>query len=160
VTGADARPSGLGEFRCVEIQASARPPDERPVLSLVGSKTDAPERPAKGPPDCPHTAVLALWAEVLPAMPQHNPRQWRAARADHLRARWRETADERRWTTAAEGLDYFRRFFGYVGRSAFLTGRAGTRGDRRPFVAELEWLVKPLNWAKVHEGKYHEESAA
>jgi hypothetical protein len=23
VTGADARPSGLGEFRCVEIQASA-----------------------------------------------------------------------------------------------------------------------------------------
>ena len=108
--------------------------------------------------DCPHGEILALWAEVLPSLPQHDPALWRGARSDHLRARWRETAASRGWKTRDEGLAYFRRLFSYVGASAFLTGRVSSR-DRRPFVCELEWLVKPTNWAKVHEGKYHMEAS-
>lgn len=136
-------------------QAPALPPEDRPPLALV----DGQPKPPKGPPDCPHQAVLALWAEALPAMPQHLPSQWRGSRADHLRARWRETAVEKRWTTEAEGLEYLRRLFGFVGKSPFLTGRAKPRDGGRPFVCELEWLVNPTNWAKVHEGKYHGEAA-
>ena len=136
-------------------QVPALPPEDRPPLALVAPSAEAP----KGPPDCPHQAVLALWAEVLPAMPQHLPSQWRGTRADHLRTRWRETAVEKGWTTAEQGLAYFRKLFGYVGTSPFLTGRSKPRDGVRPFVIELEWLVNPSNWAKVHEGKYHGEAA-
>jgi hypothetical protein len=130
-------------------------PAEKPPLALVGE----PEPQAKGPPDCPHQAVLALWAEVLPALPQHNPNLWRGARESHLRARWRETAIEKGWRTEAEGLAYLRKLFTYVGQSRFLTGRAPAAQGRPPFVAELSWLVNPENWAKTIEGKYHSEAA-
>lgn len=132
--------------------APALPMEERPDPS------PDPQKPKAGP-DCPHLAVLALWAETLPGMPQHLESQWRGTRSAHLRARWRETSAEKGWTDAAQGLTYFRKLFSYVGQSAFLTGRAKPRGDGRPFVAELEWLVNPANWAKVHEGKYHSEAS-
>lgn len=134
--------------------ASARPSAE--PLALVPSSAGK-----LAPPDCPHLEVLALWAEVLPAMPQHDPERWRGAKADHLRVRWRETATARRWTSKAAGLEYFRKLFRYVGQSHFLTGRAPpSKPGGRPFVIELEWLVNLANWDKVHEGKYHPEQAA
>lgn len=109
-------------------------------------------------PDCPHAELLALWAEVLPALPQHDPQQWRGARADHLRSRWREAAVAKHWAGQEQGIEYFRRLFGYVGQSPFLTGHVTPRDpNKRPFVVELEWLVKPDNWAKTVEGKYHAE---
>jgi hypothetical protein len=135
--------------------APARPLAEAALLALV-----EPMKPQKpGVPSCPHLEILALWAEVLPAMPQHLPEQWKGARSDHLRARWRETAVAKNWGEAADGLAYFRRLFAYIGQSRFLTGRAKPKGDARPFVIELEWLVNPTNWAKVVEGKYHQEAA-
>jgi len=133
----------------------ARPPDDHPQLALVDDIRGIPW----SPPDCPHGAVLALWAEVLPTLPQHVPSQWKGARADHLRARWRETAEEKRWPDQAAGLAYLRKLFAYVGKSRFLTGRASTAPDKRPFVVELEWLVKPANWAKLIEGKYHQDAS-
>jgi hypothetical protein len=103
--------------------------------------------------------VLELWAQELPALPQHNAGLWKGARAAHLRARWRETAVDKGWRSEAEGLEYLRRLFRYVGQSRFLTGRAPAAQGRPPFVAELAWLVCPENWAKVIEGKYHSEAA-
>lgn len=133
-----------------------RPSDVPPQLSLV---EPGPER-QKGPPDCPHLHVLALWAEVLPQLPQHEPDQWKGQRADHLRARWRELATSKGWPSQDAGLAYLRRLFAYVGRSPFLTGRVTPRDpNKRPFVVTLAWLVKPENWAKTVEGEYHEESA-
>ena len=118
---------------------------------------DRPEVERKRVPDCPHLEVLSLWEEVLPSLPQHMPSQWRGSRADHLRARWREAAVENGWQTKEEGITYMRKLFGYVGKSPFLTGRVRARDGKRPFVIELEWLVSPANWAKVHEGKYHQQ---
>jgi hypothetical protein len=115
---------------------------------------DRPPGKSKSIPTCPHTEVLKLWAEVLPALPQHMPSQWRGAREKNLSARWRETAAERGWTTKAQGLEFMARMFAFVGRSAFLTGRAPTQGTRPPFLCELAWLVKPDNWAGTLEGKY------
>jgi hypothetical protein len=152
--GPDRTGTGLGNTSLLP-QAPAFPPEKPPPLALVGE----PEPQAKGPPDCPHQAVLALWAEVLPALPQHNPNLWRGARESHLRARWRETAIEKGWHTEAEGLAYLRKLFTYVGQSRFLTGRAPAAQGRPPFVAELSWLVNPENWAKTIEGKYHSEAA-
>lgn len=135
--------------------ARARRPDDPPRLTLVGEPPEPKTAANSSMPDCPHGEVLALWAEVLPSMPQHTPSMWRGAREVHLRARWREAAASEHWASKADGMAYFRRLFGYVGQSSFLTGRAKQHGDRRPFVIELEWLVKPANWAKVVEGKYH-----
>lgn len=141
-------------------QAPAFPPESRPADLPQLALVEAPKPKARTVPDCPHQAVLALWAECLASMPQHNPAMWRGARADHLRARWRETAVAEGWETEAEGLGYFRRLFGYIARSAFLTGRAKSSDGRPPFVAELAWIVCPENWAKVHEGKYHTTEVA
>jgi hypothetical protein len=122
---------------------------------------DANQKPgAYTPPPCPHRSVLALWAEVLPQLPQHNPDMWQGARADHLRARWRETAVSKAWPTQEKGLLYFRKLFAYIGQSAFLAGQVAPRQNGgRPFVAELEWILTPTKWARLHEGKYHESDA-
>lgn len=133
--------------------APARPMAEPPLLALVG---DAIPKP----PTCPHLEILALWAEVLPGMPQHDPERWRGPKALHLGIRWKETAVAKRWDDKSQGLAYFRKLFGYVARSEFLVGRAPTMNGKRPFVIELEWLVILSNWDKVHEGKYHEEATA
>lgn len=136
--------------------APPRPVADGPQLSLVEGQSGR----VSEPPPCPHLAILALWAEVLPALPQHKVEQWKGARADHLRARWREQAVQRKWASAGDGLAWFRRLFGYVGQSRFLTGQTGSSDSgKRPFVIELEWLVIPSNFAKVVEGKYHRDAA-
>lgn len=135
--------------------ARPRPPDEDPEQPSATK----PEKP--GLPECPHQEILALWADVLPALPQHLPSLWKGARADHLRARWREKAAEKRWETQQQGLDYFRTVFVLIADSAFLSGRTATNDPaRRPFQATLEWVVIPGNWAKVLEQRYNDKVAA
>lgn len=124
----------------------------------VTSRT-ADEKPEKWPA-CPHLEVLSLWSQKLPALPEHIPSQWKGARADHLRARWRETAVTEGWTDKADGITYFGRLFAYIGRSKFLTGNAPSAQGRSPFIITLAWLVKPENWAKTIEGNYHPEQQA
>lgn len=120
----------------------------------------ASDAKTKGLPECPHLEILALWAEVLPAMPQHEPELWKGQRADHLRARWRETAVAKKWATRDQGMVYMRRFFGYVAQSKFLMGRVkSSTPDRPAFSLTLAWLVKPENWSKTVEGAYNIEEA-
>ena len=73
----------------------------------------------------------------------------------NLSARWKwcltakKRSGARYATTKAEALDFFRRYFGYVGKSDFLTGR-----DGRWAGCDLAWLVKADNFAKVLQGNY------
>lgn len=140
--------------------------DEQPPPGQGGQPfelTPAGPQEAPGPvdenrlPACPHQAILKLWAEVLPAMPQHDPDEWRGRRRDDLQLRWREKAAKLQWASQADGLRYFRRLFAYVAKSEFLTGRAQGDRNRRPFRIELQWLVRASHWADVVEGKYHED---
>lgn len=114
---------------------------------------------APTPPTCPHLKLLELWEEVLPLQPQHLVSTWRGAKADALRARWREKAVERGWTKEEQGVRWFRRFFEYIGLSRFLTGRrAPSRPDASPFSASLEWVVKQANWDKIVNGNYNQDA--
>ena len=131
-------------------EAPGEPPEHE------GSAGDDEPMPP-GVPACPHGAIRQLWADVLPHLPQH--RIWTETRRRHLQARWRETAVEKGWTEQAQGLEYFRRLFRYVGQSKFLTGNGVPQPGRPPFVCELEWLLLPGNWAKTIEGKFHQEAA-
>lgn len=96
-----------------------------------------------GPPDCPHEEILRLYHEILPTLPRVEV--WNDTRRKLLRQRWRENPSLESW----EG--YFR----HVAESRFLTGKAPPRNGSPPFVADLEWLIRPQNFAKVVEGKYH-----
>jgi hypothetical protein len=110
-------------------------------------------------PNCPQQALLDLYAECLPELPQ--PRAWEGQAADALRTRWRwvltatkRGSGERYATTAAEGVEWFRRFFGYVAGSDFLMGR------KADWQADLRWLVKAANFDKVLSGAYENGRAA
>lgn len=108
------------------------------------------EEQGEAPLDCPHDAIIAAYHEALPTLPRI--RSWTDTRRANLRARWREESKR-------QSLDYWKRLFAHVAASDFLTGRAPGRDGRPPFLASLDWLVKPENFAKVIEGKYHEAEA-
>lgn len=93
---------------------------------------------------CPIQRIVDLYHECLPDLPRCE--KVTDARAGYLRQRWRQDLPD---------LGDWRNFFGYVGQSRFLTGKAPGRNGQPPFVADLEWLTKPANYAKIAEGKYH-----
>jgi len=114
-----------------------------------------PEPAVKKLPECDHKAVIELYHQHLPTM--RRVEVWNETRAGYLRQRWREVAAElaqEKNITASDVLNWWAEFFQSVGKSRFLTGRVNGK-DGRAFVADLEWILKPSNFAKIVEGKYH-----
>lgn len=103
---------------------------------------------------CPATKLVDLYHRALPMAPQCLVLT--KTRSAYLRARWREYAVAQGWQTQDEGLAFFADYFAHVSKSKFLTGRTRGRDDRPPFVADIEWLFRPSNFAKVVEGKYNQ----
>ncbi|MFZ6647742.1 hypothetical protein ACO0LO_18610 [Undibacterium sp. TJN25] len=93
---------------------------------------------------CPHQDIIALYHALLPQCPR--VRDWTHGRALQLRTRWNEDPDR-------QNLDYWRNYFTYVAGCAFLTGKSQLPG-KRPFIADLGWLTKAINFAKVRERQY------
>jgi len=56
--------------------------------------------------------------------------------------------------TAKDVLAWWAEFFQHIDKSKFLTGKVNSK-DGRAFTADLEWIVRPSNFAKIVEGKYH-----
>lgn len=148
---------------CKQLLADASPETEteteksKPTSDDVGSHQPA----ADSLPACPHQEIISQYAKHLPELP--HPRAWDGQRANNLKARWRwvlaakKPNGDRYATDAATALDFFERFFGYVAKSDFLTGRNGKWQS-----CNLAWLVKAENFAKVLEGQYEnrQEGAA
>lgn len=138
---------------------SLNPDSNISTTTVVEVRSDAagpaePEAENKKLPSCPHQKVIDLYHESLPYCPQ--VREWNTTRQKYLQSRWREKAVSLGWQKDAEGLEWFKRFFSFVGESKFLTGKADGRNGKPPFLADLEWLMRPSNFAKVVEGKYHQ----
>ena len=67
----------------------------------------------------------------------------------------RRQAIRARWRNELPSLDDWRRFFAVVNESKFLTGRAPATGGReKPFLADIDFLIKQGNVVKIMEGKY------
>jgi len=82
---------------------------------------------------------------------------WNDTRKGYLKQRWREVAVDLAKTdtvTSEVMLNWWADFFQHIGKSKFLTGRIQHK-DGRAFAADLEWIIKPSNFAKIVEGKYH-----
>jgi hypothetical protein len=88
----------------------------------------------------PHAAIVAAWDAIMPPglpRPRLDDALMRL-----ITARWKE-APERR------NLPWWEGFFREAAASDFLTGR--TKSDWR---ADLRWILKAANFAKVLEGNY------
>lgn len=96
-------------------------------------------------PPCPHQEIVSLYHETLPMLPQ--VKEWTDERQSYLRSRWREKPER-------QSLEWWRKYFEYVKTSDFLIGNAPPQTGKPPFMADLEWLVRPSNFVKVIEGKY------
>jgi uncharacterized protein YdaU (DUF1376 family) len=108
-----------------------------------------------GLPKCNHQAIVDLYHKHLPTL--RRVEVWNDTRKGYLRQRWREVAEELAKDNKAEISDvltWFTEFFDHIGQSKFLTGRVSSK-DGRPFLADLEWILRPSNFAKIVEGKYH-----
>lgn len=93
---------------------------------------------------CPLRAIVGLYHETLPELP--HVEKITKTRAGYLRQRWREDLPD---------LDSWRRYFADIRGSPYLMGKKpGTQG-RPPFIASLEWITNPTNFAKIAEGNYH-----
>jgi len=111
--------------------------------------------PDGGLPSCDHEKVIELYHTHLPTL--RRVEVWNDTRKGYLRQRWREVAEElskEKQVLSADVLGWFADFFQHVGTSKFLTGKVNSR-DGRAFLADLEWILKPSNFAKIIEGKYH-----
>ena len=95
--------------------------------------------------DCPHKEIISLYHETLPML--LKVLDWTPARSQMLRTRWKENPDR-------QNLEWWRYYFGIVASSDFLQGKIIGNNGRKPFQADLEWLVRPQNMVKVLEGKY------
>lgn len=132
-----------GEFGSWNLELGSKEPD--------GSFADG--KPS--PPPCPHDAIRDLYHECLPELPRTVT--WGRNRQMLLKARWRETWERLREKekphTLPDLLEWWREYFARVRASPFLLGKV-TGGQGKPFVADLEWLIRPENYAKVIDGRY------
>lgn len=95
---------------------------------------------------CPQKEILNLYHTILPMCPPVV--KMTPARQDSLRARWRGDAEG--------NIKFFEDYFSFVAKSKFLTGKVNPgNGRTKPFVADIDFLIKPSTVVKVQEGKYH-----
>lgn len=106
---------------------------------------------------CPQQDIVALWSRVLPGL--RSPRSWGADRQRHLAARWRELLSDDEFEDKESGLQWFAWFFDLIGKSPFLTGKVPGTNGKPPFMASLDWVVLPGNFAKIVDRKYHSPKA-
>ncbi len=116
-----------------------------------GDPLPAPAEPAPAttrPVSVPVAAIVEAWnAIAAPAGAtacRKVPDAWKGA----IRARWFEAG-----STDDERMAAFRGQFEAVAASRLCTGRV-EHGDRQPWRASLDWLVKAGNWAKVANGNF------
>lgn len=105
--------------------------------------TDQPKKPTRQ--NIPYQKIVELYEQILPELPVVNILN--DTRKSHIRARWNEHPNH-------QSLEFWKDFFEYVRASDFLMGKAYPKDGGRPFRANIDWLLKPVNFAKVTEGNY------
>lgn len=127
--------------------------DDAPPTLFDDETTEKVERSASRIPACPYQKLVDLYHEVCPMLPTITVLT--PGRKTQLKARWTEIYREEHCTSEAECLENFRFIFNRVAASRFLTGRTDPGpGRSRPFVANLDWLIKAANFVKVCENRY------
>lgn len=133
-------------------------PAADPPSATVIELTKPPKPPAK-PPDFPFEELIGLYHARLPMCPRVQ--LLTEQRRRFAAARWKAWASMDGWETQEQGLGEWAAFFDLVAKSKFLTGRTQSHDSSRPpFVADFDWLMRPMNFQKVFEGRYSEQRLA
>lgn len=69
-----------------------------------------------------------------------------------LRTRWNEKQDH-------QSLEWWESFFTGISKMDFLCGQVPGKNGQAPFLADLEWIIRPTNFVKIIEGKYANRSS-
>lgn len=116
--------------------------DRTDITLPNGNESETSVSDVKQPNGVPYKKIGALYTKHCPNMTQLREKvSWTDARKTTVRRAWLANPDPEWW----EG------FFEYCGKSKFLSGMTG----ERKWKADLFWLLKPENFAKINEGKYH-----
>jgi len=149
------------------LKGDDSPPIATPIATInhkpitINQQPDICISPPNGEPDeqklpnCQHEAVVSLYHQHLPTL--RRVEIWNDTRKGFLRQRWREVAEELSKEKQIENqdvLNWFSDFFQHINSSKFLTGKVNDKSGRS-FAADLEWILRPSNFAKIIEGKYH-----
>ena len=155
-------------------QPEPEPEPEPKILSLSSvapmpqndqakPKREKPESHAI--PACPHESLIDLFAARLPELPQPVKSLWADGKnGASTKSRWAwvltachehgERKGQRLAQTTEEALAWFDRFFRYVAKSDFLTGREGE------WMSDMGWLMTKSNFEKVISGNYEKKAVA
>jgi len=96
-------------------------------------------------PPCPVEQIIETYKTEAPRLAQ--PRIIADVTKANISARWRQ--DERFRT-----LDFWKELFAYCNGHDFLSGQVDGRDGKKPFRADLQWIVKAANFAKIINGNY------
>ncbi|MCA2926873.1 MAG: YdaU family protein [Burkholderiales bacterium] len=128
--------------------------NHKPITNIKDKDTTyLSDRSRDAPLRCPVEKLVDLYHKALPTCPQVAVMT--KTRQAYAASRWREVCQADSWETESEGLEFFESYFLKVAESKFLIGSADGRNGKVPFRADFEWLMRPNNFAKVLEGKYH-----
>lgn len=131
----------------LETESNGDPPLNTVTHRLVVDEDEDEDVTSSASADrIPYNAVVTAYHEALPMLPA--VRKLTEQRRRKLRKCWQD--DQER-----QSVDYWKRFFEYVAKSDFLTGRNGQWTS-----CDFEWLVDPSRHLKVSEGKYENREAA
>jgi hypothetical protein len=147
-------------------QSSFKPDSDLKIGVGVGvGVKPKPSGDFQSPADlCPHQKIIDLYLECMPTNPRVQKSRWSGSESErNLRLRWREGLNSKEgpfcFDNIAGGLAAFRHFFEICAQSDFLCGRAPPDPGRRPFLADLHWLLKRANFDKILSNRYHREAA-
>ena len=122
-----------------------------PIVNPVGlTPVDKP----KNGLNCPHQKLLELYHVECHSLARVA--RWSESRKKAMATLWKTVCHEEKFTTEQQGLEYFEGYFNWIEQSDFLCGRTG--GDR-PFIATIDWILKPANFTKIIESNYHRRAA-
>lgn len=93
---------------------------------------------------CPYQKILEIFHRILPTLPKVQILN--DFRKRHLKSRWIESEQH-------QSVDFWEQYFLRVSHSDFLMGKINTF-NRTPFLATFDWLIRPMNFAKVIDGNY------
>ena len=153
----------LQREQVVSVNAPATAiPTPTPTPIYIEAKASLSASP---PPDCPHEKLIDLFGQTLPNLAQPRKSLWRQGKnAPALKARWRwvltakHESGKREGQPIAAGVEdafkWFERFFEYVAKSDFLTGKSSN------WACDLGWLVNQSNFEKVLSGVYENKEVA
>jgi hypothetical protein len=90
---------------------------------------------------CPHQSIIDQYHKILPTLT--NIQVWDKTSKQNLKVRWREDP-------IRQDIEFWKTYFTWIKESNFLMGE-----NDRGWMPDLHWLVKPTNFAKVINGRYH-----